>query len=496
MDIDIIVIGSGFAGSVAASRFAEKGLQVLVLERGPWRETPEVKAAGITAEKLPADNKPSLVLRHIRPTVGPKQITLNKRGLLELHVGRGAKTVSSSSVGGGSHLWSALIGRPLDRSYWNNWTNDLSEAVMDSHYKKVWSELKPIVAEHADEMPNHTSFAWRHKNWFVDLPENEQFPAAINLPEPYASKRVDNSYSISLSGKDGMFGSPSGAKANADVLYLLPHLNNGIEVRDMHEVQSLLNDGNGTTVNVRDIKNKRDYSITAPHVVLAAGTMNTVKILADSQEKKTLNTMPSLGKGFGTNGDCMATWKPSGGQYNSSLGTPVHGKLVVKGQADEVTILSASVETPPLPSWLPNIVKNKIRDARGNFQLVAMAPDDANGVVMFKEGRLQLDYSINNNPVFEKVFSALDSISIRSGSKVKFDQKTVMTAHPLGGACIGSTENKGVVNGKGEIYNNPGIFITDGSVFPAATGAPPTFSIAAWSSYVADKLIEKISLNK
>ena len=114
MKVDIIVIGSGFAGAVAAARFAEQGLQVLVLERGPWRETPAVKAAGIYAEKLPSENKPSLVLRHIRPPTGLKQITLNKKGMLELHIGNGVKTVSSSSVGGGSHMWSALIGRPLD----------------------------------------------------------------------------------------------------------------------------------------------------------------------------------------------------------------------------------------------------------------------------------------------------------------------------------------------------------------------------------------------
>lgn len=37
MKTDIIVIGSGFAGAVASARFAEQGLDVLVLERGPWR---------------------------------------------------------------------------------------------------------------------------------------------------------------------------------------------------------------------------------------------------------------------------------------------------------------------------------------------------------------------------------------------------------------------------------------------------------------------------
>ena len=67
MKTDIIVIGSGFAGAVAAARFAGQGLQVLLLERGPWRETPAVKAAGIYAEK-----QTEFSLTSYSSTSGPK----------------------------------------------------------------------------------------------------------------------------------------------------------------------------------------------------------------------------------------------------------------------------------------------------------------------------------------------------------------------------------------------------------------------------------------
>ena len=44
---DVLIIGSGFGGSVAASRLADTGMSITVLERGPWRDTKAARNMGI-----------------------------------------------------------------------------------------------------------------------------------------------------------------------------------------------------------------------------------------------------------------------------------------------------------------------------------------------------------------------------------------------------------------------------------------------------------------
>ena len=52
--VDVVVIGSGFGGSIAANRLAATGMEVLLLERGPWRDTLPIRSLGIEArEPLP-----------------------------------------------------------------------------------------------------------------------------------------------------------------------------------------------------------------------------------------------------------------------------------------------------------------------------------------------------------------------------------------------------------------------------------------------------------
>ena len=52
-----IVIGSGFGGAVAASTLVDAGEQVLLLERGPWRDSEAVRGSQLPEVSGPTPRK-------------------------------------------------------------------------------------------------------------------------------------------------------------------------------------------------------------------------------------------------------------------------------------------------------------------------------------------------------------------------------------------------------------------------------------------------------
>ncbi|ELZ4494569.1 GMC family oxidoreductase, partial [Pseudomonas aeruginosa] len=101
--VEIIVIGSGFGGSIAAKRLAEAGRDVVMLERGPWRDTVPNRSVGMTdLTPLPQGAKAfSHGLRSIRSHLFQGQWVLNTKGFVEAYLGNGINVICSSNVGGG-----------------------------------------------------------------------------------------------------------------------------------------------------------------------------------------------------------------------------------------------------------------------------------------------------------------------------------------------------------------------------------------------------------
>jgi cholesterol oxidase len=101
-----------------------------------------------------------------------------------------------------------------------------------------------------------------------------------------------------------------------------------------------------------------------------------------------------------------------------------------------------------------------------------------------------VDYDAKQQPIFEKVREAFRMLETETGLKTWAIKKPI-TVHPWGGACLGPTPDRGVVDHRGEVYGNPGLFIADAAALPAAAGTPPSLAIAAWAHHVADGLAQR-----
>ncbi|VDZ73484.1 gluconate 2-dehydrogenase [Atlantibacter hermannii] len=100
--VEVLIIGSGFGGAVAAQRLAAAGREVVMLERGPWRDTVPNRSLGLkNLVPLPQGSKAfTHGLRNVGSHRFKKTFTFNKKGFIEAYAGQGINIICSSGVGG------------------------------------------------------------------------------------------------------------------------------------------------------------------------------------------------------------------------------------------------------------------------------------------------------------------------------------------------------------------------------------------------------------
>jgi hypothetical protein len=98
--------------------------------------------------------------------------------------------------------------------------------------------------------------------------------------------------------------------------------------------------------------------------------------------------------------------------------------------------------------------------------------DSGNGTVGCESGRLRVEYDQRSEPIFEEVRAAFRTLETETGDRC-WVPRTPITVHPGGGARVSAVDRHGLVDHRGQVHRNPGLFIADGSVLPAEVGGPP-----------------------
>ena len=69
--------------------------------------------------------------------------------------------------------------------------------------------------------------------------------------------------------------------------------------------------------------------------------------------------------------------------------------------------------------------------------------------------------------------------------------RTPATAHILGGCCIGTSADDGVIDARHEVFGHPGLYVCDGSAISANLGVNPSLTIAALTELAMSKIPAK-----
>ena len=494
---DILVIGSGFGGAVAAAKLVDAGAQVTLIERGTWRDRQatrestvlksQLKTQGVKLAPFPhGRHLPSHFIRQVSVGALTKPKILNIDGLFDLNLHQNMSVFCSSGVGGGSHVYWSMNMRPSDAQYWDNRADGVDAKSMQPHYDWILNQMGSQTIEQQYGKINNqdsslvTDSATSHsvKKTFANHPKIN-----TNLEQPALGFRFDGD-----NCNHGMLGDASNQKVGLDEVFLLPRLEKGLTVHTHQECISIARKNGQYLIHTFNHQNKTKQTFIANQVIVAAGTLNTGRILFRSKQQG-LAAMPALGKGFSGNGDVFAFWRTGLKQQDFRNSPPSMGRFQVGSAADAPSIYATGFnilgQIPLLPKSMQALLKDWLI-------LVAMGEDASNGAMTWTKKDIQVSFDQENSSIFKKIYHSFDQLKGISKHRAWFLPQFPMTVHPLGGARVGKNEQEGVVSGFGEVYGCPNLFITDGSALPAATGTPPSMSIAAWSSHVADHIISKL----
>lgn len=486
-----VVIGSGFAGAVTSARLVDAGFNVTLLERGPWRDTPMVREMGIQRySPFPVGWQfITHLLNRINTTALPSGgITLNRRGVYEIHVGEKLDVVCSNQVGGGSHVYGGLNMRPDREDYWDGHHPGLTSSSMETHYDYAFKAMGSTVPKIEDGYPNMFASRMAASGHFVTDQRSQDLAMGLALPGKGDTTVLSSS---------GLLGSAGGIKATVDTVFLRHALRKGLTVRDLCGVTSISredsSDGTHYRVQYTDHVTNRRMDICASTLILAAGTLNTLKLLLHSRDAVGgLRGMTSLGDHFSGNGDYAAYWRHNDSGSDLSEGLPTRGRvllaephrwtspnpwpLIVEGG------LPYSGQLPWLP-FLGRIVK------QGTL-LAGMGDDKMIGRVSYQRKALQIEYEPQKVAILDDIRRACDLVAELSGRSVTHFPRA-LSMHPIGGARVASSPKLGVIDANGQVFGHPGMFIADGAAMPSALGVAPSMSIAAWASHVAQGIVSR-----
>ncbi len=496
-DYDVVIIGSGFGGSVSALRLTEKGYRVAVLEAG----------------RRFADHEFARTSWRLRRYLYAP--ALGCYGILRLTLLPHALIMSGAGVGGGSLGYANTLYEPPDAFFddpqWSaitDWKDELA-AAYDQAKRMLGVTTNPVETA-ADRALRAVAEEMGVGQTFRRTPVGVLFAEGADA-DPFFGGAGPERRACTLCGSC-MTGCRVGAKNTLvkNYLYLAEQagatvfpLTTVIDVRPL--------DGGGFSVRTRKTGGMAKREMTAAQVIFAAGALGTQRLLHRLRDRGRLpGISPRLGELSRTNSESILGARTRRRDVDFSHGVAItssihpdptmHVEPVRYGPGSNALALLATVlvdETggrSRLWAGLKELVRNR-RDLRlfmsprrwseQTVVLLGMQPLDNSLTLHTKRGRLTSRPGVGEpNPVWvpaahdvaRRVAKQIDGVPL--GSVTELVGRPV-TGHFIGGCPIGADPSAGVVDPYHRLFGHPGLHVIDGSAMAANPGVNPSLTITA-----------------
>ena len=506
-DYDYIIIGSGFGGSVSALRLAEKGYDVLVLEKGKW----------LTANDFPKTNW------NFRKWLWMPLFRFF--GLFKITFFRHIMVLSGVGVGGGSLVWGNTVPIPKKRFFSADSWAHLAD------WEEELKEFYPLALRMlgAEENPRLQVGDLALKELAKDLDKEEGYHptnVAIHFGEPgktvkdpyFGGHGPDRTGCIHCGGC--MLGCRYNAKNTLDKNYLYLAQQEGVEIQAESEVYDVepLGDAKGSEgyeVKWRQstgLFSRDSGSITAKHVIFSGGVMGTVKLLLELKQKGSLpNLSEKLGRGIRTNSESLIGVTTYDRKRDFSKGIAIGSILELDDYSHvEPVRYSAGagawrVLMSPL-AWgekvwtrvkhiFLDLIKHPIKNLKvwltddwAKRTQILLFMENLDSKLKFTKGWFGMKSTMDEGEPPSAFVPKAREISQKFAEKVNAKPTVLLTetlagvpttAHILGGCCMGKDADEGVIDKNNFVFNYENMMVCDGSMISANPGVNPSLTITA-----------------
>ena len=523
-DYDYLIIGSGFGGSVAALRLAEKGYRVAVMEEGRRWSAQDFPRTNWNFHRwfwLPA---------------------LHLRGFFSMRFFRHMVVLQGKAVGGGSITYANTLLEP-PASVWSQgaWAGlEQWHQALRPHYatarKMLGVVTNPLLAA-ADLRLQQMAIRAGAGDSFYATEVGVYFgagrPEDARPSDPFfAGKGPER---MPCTGCGGcMVGCRHGAKNTLDQNYLWFAEKLGARifaetrVVDVRPLDDQPDGAAGYLVTTRSRapgKGRTRTQVRARAVVFAASSLGTQELLFRLRAHGSLPRISAaLGKGVRTNAESLIGIRFPGSTEDLSRGIAIGSGIYLDActhieatrypaGSDAMALMTALMAhgAPGWRRWLLSLaallrlfatrpwtalrILSPFGFARQTMILLCM--QTLEGQINMRYGRRiwwpfwrRLATHGKKIPTFiplanqfaEQAARELGGVAMTSLPEILFN--VPMTAHCIGGASMAAAPEQGVCDHRGRVFHYRNLLICDGSMIAANLGVNPSLTITALAEYI------------